>query len=98
MLGGAIGNAYAQATIADSALAMAESGSGGDGVIGLAMGLGSIGGTLTGLTQPTAPPTPDSAPQDYPVAVLAQLKLMLDQGLITTDQYAMKQQEILDRM
>ena len=40
-----------------------------------------------------APP----APAD-PVAVLAQLKAMLDQGLITQEQYAAKQQEILSRM
>lgn len=95
MLGGAIGNAYAQATVADSALAMAERGEGGAGMMGLAMGLGSIGGTVGGLTQPTAPGT--VTPTD-PVAVLGQLKTLLSQGLITQEQYTAKQQEVLSRM
>jgi membrane protease subunit (stomatin/prohibitin family) len=99
LLEGVVGNAYAQATVADAALATGESGSGGDGMIGLAMGLGSIGGTLTGLTQPAAPAAADGGTtQGDPVAVLAQLKAMSDQGLITPEQYATKQQEILDRM
>jgi hypothetical protein len=33
-----------------------------------------------------------------PVAVLGQLKTMLDQGLITQELYAEKQQEVLGRM
>ena len=53
MLGGGIGNAYTQTTIADSAMAMAESGEGGNGMMGLAMGLGAVGGTVSGLNQPT---------------------------------------------
>lgn len=97
MLGGGIGNAYTQTTIADSAMTMAESGEGGTGMMGLAMGLGAIGGTVSGLTQPTAPDAPAAAASD-PVAVLGQLKAMLDQGLITPEQYAVKQQEVLGRM
>jgi membrane protease subunit (stomatin/prohibitin family) len=95
LLGGGVGNAYAQATIADSALAAAEAGGGGTDLIGLAMGLGAISGTVGGLTQPTN--STAAVPRD-PVAVLGQLKAMLDQGLITQEQYAAKQQEILGRM
>lgn len=95
MLGGGIGNAYTQTTIADSAMAMAESGEGGTGMMGLAMGLGAVGGTVSGLSQPTTPTAPE---QSDPVAVLGQLKAMLDQGLITPGQYAAKQREVLDRM
>ena len=98
LLGGGVGNAYAQATVADSAVAMAEGGAGADGMIGLAMGLGAFGGTLSGLTQPTAPAAPDAPSEAGPVIVLGQLKAMLDQGLITPEQYAAKQQEILGRM
>lgn len=95
LLGGSVGNAYAQATVADSALAMAEGGGGGADMMGLAMGLGAIGGTVSGLTQPSAPtPTPTSDP----VVVLGQLKAMFDQGLITQEQYAAKQRETLGRM
>lgn len=95
LLGGVVGNAYAQATVADSALAMAEGGGGGTDMVGLAMGLGAISGTVAGLTQPTAP---TAAPASDPVAVLGQLKMMLDQGLISQEQYAAKQQEVLGRM
>ena len=95
MLGGAVGNAYTQSTIADSAMALAEGGEGGSGMMGFAMGLGAIGGTVSGLTQPTAPP---AATQSDPVTVLGQLKAMLDQGLITPEQYAAKQQDVLRRM
>lgn len=98
LLVGAVGNAYSQATVADSALAIGESGGGGEGLIGLAMGLGSIGGTLSGMTQPTNAMAPDSAAHADPVVVLSQLKSMLDQGLITAEQFATKQQEILNRM
>lgn len=94
MLGGGIGNAYTQTTIADAAMATAERGEGGAGMMGLAMGVGAIGGTVSGLSQPTAP----SQPGTDPVAVLAQLKAMVDQGLITAEQYAAKQREVLDRM
>jgi hypothetical protein len=78
-------------------MTMAESGEGGTGMMGLAMGQGAIGGTVSGLTQPTAPDAPAAAASD-PVAVLGQLKAMLDQGLITPEQYAAKQQEVLGRM
>ena len=70
MLGGGIGNAYTQTTIADSALAMAESGEGGAGMMGLAMGLGAIGGTVSGLTQPTdARPITGAKPTPSPCSV-----------------------------
>ncbi len=98
LLGGAVGNAYAQATVADSAQAMAESGQGGVGMTGLAMGLGAVGGTMAGMAQPTQPSTAAPGAASDPVAVLGQLKAMLEQGLITPEQYATKQQEILGRM
>lgn len=94
LLGGGVGNAYTQTTVADAAMAMGENGAGTEGLIGLAMGLGSMGGMMSGMTQPTAAAQSGTNPTD----VLGQLKAMLDQGLITAEQYATKQQEILDRM
>jgi membrane protease subunit (stomatin/prohibitin family) len=98
LLGGGIGNAYTQTTIADSALAMANSGEAGAGMMGIAMGVGAIGGTLSGLAQPVASEAPAAPKPADPVTVLGQLKAMLDQGLITPEQYAAKQQEVLNRM
>ncbi|WP_162891202.1 SPFH domain-containing protein [Aeromicrobium sp. A1-2] len=95
MLGGAIGNAYSQTTVADAAFAMGENGASGGDMMGFAMGMGAVGGTVAGMVQPTSP---SSSGQGDPVAVLGQLKAMLDQGLITAEQYAAKQQEVLGRM
>ena len=96
--GGVVGNAYTQTTIADSVMAVANSGDGSAGMLGVAMGVGAIGGTVSGLAQPVASTAPASPAQTDPVAVLGQLKAMLEQGLITPEQYAAKQQEILSRM
>ena len=98
LLGGAVGNAYAQATVADSALAMGESGAGGDGLIGLAMGLGVDRRDSVGNDAADDCHGHRAAGAADPVVVLGQLKAMLDQGLITAEQYAAKQQEILNRM
>lgn len=95
MLRGETGSAYAQATIADAALAMAESGEGGAGMIGLAMGVNATRALL-----PQGLDTTDSAsttPPDH-LAALQQLKVMLEQGLITPEQFSTKQQEILGRL
>ncbi len=97
LLGGAVGNAYTQTTIADSLMAAANNGDGSAGMLGIAMGVGAIGGSLSGLEQPVAPLPTATASAD-PVAALGQLKAMLDLGLITSEQYAAKQQEILSRM
>jgi membrane protease subunit (stomatin/prohibitin family) len=103
MLGGSIGNAYTQTTIADAAMSMAENGGTGTDMMGFALGVNSTGAMMSGLTQPTTPPPPPPAATGYaapadPVAVLGQLKAMLDQGLISAEQYAAKQEEVLGRM
>ena len=98
LLGGSVGNAYTQTTIADAVMAVAESGDGSAGMLGIAMGVGAIGGTAAGLSQPVAPSVAVAPIPTDPVAVLGQLKTMLEQGLISPEQYAAKQQEILSRM
>lgn len=98
LLGGAVGNAYTQTTMADAALAMGQGAGGDDGVIGVAMGLASIGNALSGMNQPTQTASAGAPNQIDPVATLGQLKAMLEQGLITEEQYAAKQQEVLGRM
>ena len=97
LLGGPIGNAYTQTTVADSAFAAAEAG-GSEGLVGIALGVGAIGGTLSGITQPDSTPQQVAQPVSDPVVLLAQLKAMLDQGLITQEQFAEKRQEVLNRM
>jgi membrane protease subunit (stomatin/prohibitin family) len=95
MMQGGIGNAYAQTTVAEGIKAAGETG-GGANMMGLGMGVGAIGGTMAGLVQPTGTATPAVASD--PTQVLSQLKSLLDQGLITQEQFAAKQQEVLSRM
>lgn len=59
-------------------------------MVGLAMGLGAMGGTVAGFTQPTA--------STDPFIVLRQAKDLLDQGRITPERFAAKQQEVLRLM
>lgn len=96
LLGGSVGNAYTQTTVADAAFAAGESGAGVDGLIGVAWGTNAMGGAMSGMTQPEQ--SAAGPVQADPVVVLGQLKDMLDQGLITQEMYAAKQQEILGRM
>lgn len=98
LLGGAIGNAYTQTTIADSMLAVANNGDGAAGMLGIAMGTGAVAGTLSGLTQPIDTSSVEPPSSTDPVIVLGQLKAMLEQGLISPEQYASKQREILSRL
>jgi hypothetical protein len=61
----------------------------GTGMMGVATGVGAFGGAMSGMEQPV-----DSSPGPDPVAILAQLKAMFEQGLVTADQYAAKQEEV----
>jgi len=97
LLGGAVGNSYTQTTIAGSLLAAANGADGNAGLIGIALGAGALGGTVERLSQPVTPAAAAPVPSD-PVAMLGRLKAMVEQGLITPEQHAAKQQEILSGM
>jgi membrane protease subunit (stomatin/prohibitin family) len=74
---------------------------GGAGLTGAGLGLGAGAGmgAMMGqmMAQTTQPGQPAAAPED-PKAKLKQLKEMLDDGLITAEEYEKKKQEILSRM
>lgn len=86
MLGGEIGAAYAQSTAIDSLADMAEARHHGDSIADLDRGVNTVADTAF------------PSPANDPAAALRQLKSLLDQGLITQEQYAAKQQEVIDRM
>src|SRR5690554_6621915 len=108
-LGGARGNSFMQQAAARGIQAAGESDGGAGGGAGMAflgMGMNAAGGAMSGLQQPATPPphqqqqaaaspeAPAAAPED-PVARLTQLKNLLDQGLITQEDYdAAKAKEI----
>jgi membrane protease subunit (stomatin/prohibitin family) len=94
---GSVGNAYTQTTIANAAMAAGENG-GNTGMMGVGMGVNAMGGVVAGMQQPPTPPTPQADSNTNHATALAQAKALLDQGLITQEQFTTKQQEILARI
>lgn len=88
-LAGSRGNSNLQASVAAGFEAAGEQGPGGIFGMGLAAGNTGLGGLMQPTSQPAAPqePVPSSVPVEDPVAKLTQLKTMLDQGLITAEDY-----------
>jgi membrane protease subunit (stomatin/prohibitin family) len=84
--------------------AQQEGGGGGLTGAGLGLGAGASMGAMMGqmmgqAMQPGQPQQPAAAaPQEDPKAKLKQLKEMLDDGLITKEEYEKKKQDILSRM
>lgn len=109
-LGGARGNSFMQQAAARGIQAAGENPGGAGGGAGMAflgMGMQSAGGAMGGLQQPNVPPTPPpaaapapapeapAAPADDPIAKLAQYKTMLDQGLITQEDFDAAKAKVL---
>ena len=89
-LGGARGNSFMQQAAARGFQAAGENG-GGDGMAFMGMGMNAVGGAMGGLQQPTSQQTPSSDPMEE----LAKYKKMLDEGLITQEDYDAKKKQIL---
>jgi membrane protease subunit (stomatin/prohibitin family) len=108
-LGGARGNSFMQQAAARGIQAAGENPGGAGGGANMAflgMGMNAAGGAVSGLQQPTTPPPPPPAaaaaapapaapPAEDPMAKLTQLKAMLDQGLITQDDYDAAKNKVL---
>ncbi|HTO01844.1 MAG TPA: SPFH domain-containing protein [Microthrixaceae bacterium] len=106
-LGGARGNSFMQQSAARGIQAAGENPSGGGaGMAFLGMGMNAVGGAAGGLQQPVATPpaeqapAPDPAPaaapaEDDPMTKLSKYKEMLDQGLITEEDYDAAKKKVL---
>ncbi|MGQ0631971.1 MAG: SHOCT domain-containing protein [Sporichthyaceae bacterium] len=81
---GARGNSNMQASVAEG-LQTAGAVDGAAGILGLAMAAGTAG--ASGLQQSTGPTPPVATAGDEPVAQLRQFKQLLDEGLITQQDY-----------
>lgn len=95
MMQGNVGNAFAQATMAEGIKAAGENG-GGAGLVGVGMGAGMMGSMMQ--QQPVAAATPATPAADDPMQKLTKLKSMFEAGLINEDEYASKKNEILSQM
>lgn len=79
-LSGARGNSFMQQSVARGFEAAGQNG-GASGMAFMGMGVNSVGGVMGGMQQQTTQPAED------PMEKLAKLKKMLDEGLITQEDY-----------
>ena len=90
-LSGARGNSFMQQSVARGFQAACEIGGGAAGMAFIGMGMNAVGGAMGGLQQPVQ----QQAPQEDPVEKLAKYKKMLDEGLITQEDYDAQKKKIL---
>lgn len=106
-LGGARGNSFMQQAAARGIQGAGENPGGAGGGAGMAflgMGMNAAGGAMGGLQQPNTPPphqqqaaptATEAPPAEDPVAKLTQYKSMLDQGLITQEDFDAAKAKVL---
>ena len=93
-LSGARGNSFMQQSAARGFQAAGENGGGAAGMAFMGMGMNAVGGAMGGLQQPTQQPAAAATTSD-PMEELAKYKKMLDEGLITQDDYDAKKKQLL---
>ena len=92
-LSGARGNSFMQQSVARGMQAAGENPNGGAGAMAfMGMGLNAVGGAVGGLQQPTQPAQPA---QEDPYEKLRKLKQMLEEQLITQEDYDEQKKKIL---
>jgi len=98
-LSGARGNSFMQQSVARGMQSAGENPNGG-GAMGMAfmgMGANAAGGAMAGLQQPVAQPAaPVAEEKEDPMKKLKQLKEMLDEGLITQEDFDKAKAKILE--
>lgn len=93
-LSGVRGNSFMQQSVARGMQAAGENPNGGAGAMAfMGMGINAVGGAVGGLQQPTQPV--NSVPQEDPYEKLSKLKKMLDEGLITQEDYDEQKKKLL---
>ena len=92
-LSGARGNSFMQQSVARGMQAAGENG-GGAGMAFMGMGMNAAGNVMGAVQQPTQPT--NTQPQEDPYEKLAKYKKMLDEGLITQEDYDEQKKKILE--
>ncbi len=94
-LSGARGNSFMQQSVARGMQAAGANG-GGAGMAFMGMGMQAAGGVMGQVQQPVQPAQPASAPvQEDPYEKLSKFKKMLDEGLITQEEYDEQKKKLL---
>lgn len=91
-LSGARGNSFMQQSVARGMQAAGENG-GGAGIAFMGMGMNAAGNVMGAVQQPTQ--SASAQPEEDPYAKLAKYKKMLDEGLITQEDYDEQKKKIL---
>ena len=91
-LSGARGNAFMQQSVARGFQAAGENPGGASNMAFMGMGMNAVGGAMGSVQQPTGQ---ESQPED-PYAKLASLKQLLDQGVITQEDFDAAKAKLLD--
>ena len=96
-LSGARGNSFMQQSVARGFQAAGENGGGASNMAFMGMGMNAVGGAMGGLQQPVQQPQPQpQQPQgEDPYEVLSKYKKMLDEGLISQEEYDAQKNKIL---
>lgn len=89
-LSGARGNSFMQQSVARGFQAAGENG-GAQGMAFMGMGVNAAGGVMGAMQQPTTA----AAPQKDPYEEIAKFKKLLDDGIITEEEFAQKKKELL---
>lgn len=88
-LSGARGNSFMQQSVARGFQEAGENGGGATGMAFMGMGMNAVGGAMGGLQQPV------QQPQEDPMEKLKRYKQMLDEGLITQEDYDEQKKRLL---
>lgn len=92
-LSGARGNSFMQQSVARGFQAAGENPNGGAGAMAfMGMGMNAVGGAMGGLQQPV---NQQQSSQEDPYEKLAKYKKMLDEGLITQEDYDEQKKRLL---
>ena len=93
-LSGARGNSFMQQAVSRGFQAAGENPNGGAGAMAfMGMGMNSVGGAVGGMQQPTQPTITQL--EEDPYEKLAKFKKMLDEGLITQEDYDEQKKKLL---
>lgn len=91
-LSGARGNSFMQQSVARGFQSAGENG-GASNMAFMGMGMNTVGGAMGGLQQPVSGPS--SQPQEDPYEKLQKLKKLLDEGVITQEDYDEQKKRLL---
>jgi membrane protease subunit (stomatin/prohibitin family) len=93
-LSGARGNSFMQQAVSRGFQAAGENPNGGAGAMAfMGMGMNAVGGAVGGMQQPTQPTSTQL--EEDPYEKLAKFKKMLDEGLITQEDYDEQKKKLL---